>query len=193
MFICYLFYRNTSQAARTYWHWRNAIFHERTSALLTAVENLPPDRNPFGLTIIPPTGSMYPLLRVTHLPAGLSLDWLASSLARTGIGLLPLATFARTEKGFETGRTTFRLTLGGVDGAEILLAKTRRLLIDLNRLIAEEEARYNRRPLSFQILPDTARSRSGLTASIAACVGWHRSENPAAGRKQSRLCNAPRI
>jgi aspartate/methionine/tyrosine aminotransferase len=154
IFICYLFYRSGNQAARTYWHWRNAIFAERTQALLTAVNNLPPDRNPFGLAIIAPTGSMYPLLRVTHLPAGLSLDWLASSLARTGIGLLPLATFARTEKGFETGRTTFRLTLGGVDGAEILLTKTRRLLIDLNRLIAEEEARYNRRPLKFNILPD---------------------------------------
>ena len=66
---------------------------------------------------------MYPLLQIEHLPAGLSLDWLASSLARRGIGLLPLATFARTEKGFETGRTTFRLTLGGVDNAEILAGK----------------------------------------------------------------------
>ena len=150
IFICYLFYRNTPEAARAYWHLRNAIFQERTQALLTAVENLPPERNPFGLTIIPPAGSMYPLLRIARLPAGLSLDWLASSLARRGIGLLPLATFARTEKGYETGRTTFRLTLGGVDRAEILLAKTRRLLIDLNRLIAEEEAHYNRKPLPFR-------------------------------------------
>jgi aspartate/methionine/tyrosine aminotransferase len=163
VFICYLFYRNSNQAARTYWHWRNAIFAERTQALLTALNNLPPDRNPFGIEIIPPTGSMYPLLQVTHLPAGLSLDWLASSLARTGIGLLPLATFARTEKGFETGRTTFRLTLGGVDGAEILLAKTRRLLIDLNRLIAEEEARYNRRPLKFNVRPDKSSRLVELT------------------------------
>jgi histidinol-phosphate/aromatic aminotransferase/cobyric acid decarboxylase-like protein len=44
VFICYLFYRNTSEAARTYWHWRNAIFAERTNALLTAVGNLPLDR-----------------------------------------------------------------------------------------------------------------------------------------------------
>ena len=152
IFICYLFYRGAPQATRTYWHLRNAIFRERTQALLTAVENLPPDRNPFGLVILPPTGSMYPLLQVGRLPAGLSLDWLASSLARRGIGLLPLATFARTEEGFETGRTTFRLTLGGVDGAEVLLAKTRRLLIDLNRLIAEEEAHYNRKPLTFRVL-----------------------------------------
>ncbi len=150
IFICYLFYRNSIDAARTYWQLRNTIFRERTQALLTAVENLPAERNPFGLTIIPPTGSMYPLLRIGHLPAGLSLDWLASSLARRGIGLLPLATFARTEKGYETGRTTFRLTLGGVDNAEILLAKTRRLLIDLNRLIAEEESRYNRKQLPFR-------------------------------------------
>jgi len=152
IFICYLFYRGTPQEIRTYWHLRNSLFRERTQALLTAVENLPPDRNPFGLVILPPTGSMYPLLQVGRLPAGLSLDWLASSLARRGIGLLPLATFARTEEGFETGRTTFRLTLGGVDGAEVLLTKTRRLLIDLNRLIAEEQAHYNRRPLSFRVL-----------------------------------------
>jgi aspartate/methionine/tyrosine aminotransferase len=159
IFICYLFYRNTIQATRNYWHQRNAIFRERTQALLAAVENLPPDRNPFGLAILPPTGSMYPLLQVGCLPNGLSLDWLASSLARRGIGLLPLATFARTEEGFETGRTTFRLTLGGVDGAEILLAKTRHLLIDLNRLIGEEEAHYNRKALSFRI-PENRSSRS---------------------------------
>ena len=164
--ICYLFYRGPIEAARTYWHLRNAIFHERIQALLAAVENLPPDRNPFGLTILPPTGSMYPLLQIGRLPAGLSLDWLASSLARRGIGLLPLATFARTEEGFEIGRTTFRLTLGGVDNAEILLAKTRRLLIDLNRLIAEEEARYNRKPLSFRTL--TSRS----SRSIELSRGW---------------------
>jgi aspartate/methionine/tyrosine aminotransferase len=153
IFICYLFYRSSDQATRTYWHLRNALFLERTQALLTAVRNLPPDRNPFGLQIIPPTGSMYPLLRIGRLPAGLSLDWLASSLARRGIGLLPLATFARTEAGFETGRTTFRLTLGGVDGAEVLLAKTRHLLIDLNRLIGEEQAHYNRKTLAFRPLP----------------------------------------
>lgn len=151
--ICYLFYRGGTHAARIYWHLRNTLFAERTQALLTAVENLPADRNPYHMTIIPPTGSMYPLLQIETLPAGLSLDWLASSLARRGIGLLPLATFARTEKGFETGRTTFRLTLGGVDGAEILLSKTRRLLIDLNRLIAEEDARYNRRMPRYRIPP----------------------------------------
>ncbi len=165
IFICYLFYRSAKTETRTYWHLRNAIFRERTQALLTAVENLPPDRNPFGLVILPPTGSMYPLLQIGRLPAGLSLDWLASSLARRGIGLLPLATFARTEEGFETGRTTFRLTLGGVDEAEILLVKTRRLLIDLNRLIAEEESRYNRKPLSFRIL--TSRNSRAIELSRA--------------------------
>ena len=140
IFICYLFYRGPVEGARTYWRLRNKIFKERTQALMTALENLPADRNPFELTIIPPTGSMYPLLHVGRLPDGLSLDWLASSLARRGIGLLPLATFARTEEGFDTGRSTFRLTLGGVDNADTMLIKTRRLLIDLNRLIAEEDA-----------------------------------------------------
>ncbi len=159
IFICYLFYRGSMQAARTYWRLRNRLFYERTRALMTATENLPPDRNPFGLTIIPPAGSMYPLLHIEHLPAGLSLDWLASSLARRGIGMLPLATFARTEEGFDTGRSTFRLTLGGSDHAEALLAKTRRLLIDLNRMIAEEEARYSRKQLSFHI-PASLTSRA---------------------------------
>ena len=141
IFICYLFYRSSRDSVRTYWQLRNAIFEERTMALLTAEKNLSPDRNPYGLEIIPPTGSMYPLLHVGKLPNGLSLDWLASSLARRGIGLLPLATFARTEAGFDIGRTTFRLTLGGVDSAETMQVKMRRLLIDLNRLIGEEDAR----------------------------------------------------
>ena len=164
--ICYLFYRGPLQAVQTYWHLRNAIFADRTQALLEAVENLPPDRNPFQLKIIPPTGSMYPLLNVALLPAGLSLDWLASSLARRGIGLLPLATFARTQKGYETGRTTFRLTLGGVDGAEVLLSKTRRLLIDLNRLIAHEDSRYNRRQLAVRASDHTGNRETELNAAM---------------------------
>ncbi len=162
IFIGYLFYRSTIQSVRTYWRLRNAIFNERINVLLAAVENLPLDRNPFHLAIIPPTGSMYPRLQIGRLPPGLSLDWLASSLARRGIGLLPLATFARTEKGFETGRTTFRLTLGGVDNGEILGAKTRRLLIDLNRLIADEDAQYNRKPLSFHMHESSASRSTGL-------------------------------
>jgi aspartate/methionine/tyrosine aminotransferase len=165
IFICYLFYRGSTQATRAYWYLRNAIFRERTQALLTAIENLPKDRNPFGLSILPPAGSMYPLLQIERLPAGLSLEWLASSLARHGIGLLPLATFARTEEGYETGRTTFRLTLGGVDGAEIIMAKTRRLLIDLNRLIAEEQADYNRKQLPFQIVAGRSSRSNELSNS----------------------------
>lgn len=166
--ICYLFYRGPTHAVRTYWHLRNAIYAERTRALLSAAENLPADRNPFGLKIIPPTGSMYPLLQVETLPPGLSLDWLSASLARRGIGLLPLVTFARTEKGFETGCTTFRLTLGGVDNAETLLAKTRRLLIDLNRLIADEDTRYNRRRLAFRTPQDGGPRTTEIARSIDA-------------------------
>ena len=142
--LTYLFYRNETGVARSYWRLRNKIFFERTQALVEAVNHLPKDRNPFNISILPPTGSMYPLLTIDRLPSGLSLDWLASGLARQGIGMLPLSTFARTEDGFETGRKTFRLTLGGTDGAEVLLNKTRRVLIDLNRLITEESSRYNR-------------------------------------------------
>lgn len=80
--------------------------------------------------------------------------------------MLPLATFARTEKGFETGRTTFRLTLGGVDDAKTLLAKARRLLIDLNRLIANEDARYNRKKLAFRTATSTSNRTSALASSM---------------------------
>jgi aspartate/methionine/tyrosine aminotransferase len=161
--ISYLFYRRSVQTIRTYWHLRNAIFEERSNALLAAVHNLPQERNPFGVEIIPPAGSMYPLLHVETLPPGLSLDWLSASLARRGIGMLPLATFARTEKGFETGRTTFRLTLGGADNAETILAKARRLLIDFNRLIANEDSRYNRRQLTFHVSRSTQDRMGELT------------------------------
>ncbi len=174
IFIAYLFYRGPVEAACAYWRLRNAIFKERTEAMLAACADLPVERNPFGLTILPPTGSMYPLLQVKRLPHGLSLDWLASALARRGIGLLPLATFARTEAGFDTGRGTFRLTLGGEDGAEAIRHKTRRLLIDLNRLIEEEDARYNRKELRFTHAPACSargtegRSRIGAVTSALA-------------------------
>ncbi|MCX7984013.1 MAG: pyridoxal phosphate-dependent aminotransferase [Bacteroidetes bacterium] len=144
IFLCYLFYRGSKEAVEAYWRLRNSLFCERTEALCEASRQLPAERNPYKISIIPPTGSMYPLLKIELLPSGLSLDWLASSLARRGIGMLPLSTFARTEAGYEAGRTTFRLTLGGVDGAETLLYKTRTLLIHLNRLISDESAQYNR-------------------------------------------------
>ena len=141
----YLFYRNPVETARAYWRLRNAIFLERMQALDTAQRNLPPDRNPFAISILPPAGSMYPLMVIGKLPPGLSLDWVAAGLAREGIGLVPLSTFARTGKGFDAGRKAFRLTLGGTDGADTLLNKTRRVLIDLNRVIGEEAAQYRRR------------------------------------------------
>ncbi len=145
MFLAYLFYRQSAQSTNSYWRLRNVIFEERMSALEKAAADLSPERNPFGITITRPAGSMYPRMTLTHLPAGISLDWIASGLARQGIGLIPLSTFAHTEEGFETGRKSFRLTLGGIDGADLLLTKTRRVLIDLNRLIAEEESHYNRK------------------------------------------------
>lgn len=150
IFLAYLFYRNRVETINAYYRLRNKIFLERSNALLEAVENLPESRNMFEIKIKPPTGSMYPQMIINKLPAGLSLDWLASGLARQGIGLIPLSTFARTEKGFETGRKTFRLTLGGTDDAEILLKKTRRVLIDLNRMIAEEASNYNRKEFSIK-------------------------------------------
>ena len=143
----YLFYRASAQQTNSYWRLRNVLMDERMSAIERAVANLPPERNPFGITVVRPAGSMYPRLTLSRLPAGISLDWIASGLAVQGIGLVPLSTFAHTEEGVEAGRRSFRLTLGGADDAARLLTKTRRVLIDLNRIIAEEEARYNRHTL----------------------------------------------
>jgi aspartate/methionine/tyrosine aminotransferase len=145
LFMAYLFYRNPGEVCNAYWQLRNRIFLERALALQSAVRNLPQERNPFAIDIVSPRGGMYPLMIINRLPSGLSLEWLASGLARQGIGLVPLTTFAHTDQGFEMARKAFRLTLGGVDGAEILEKKTRRVLIDLNRLIAEEDANYNRK------------------------------------------------
>jgi aspartate/methionine/tyrosine aminotransferase len=145
IFLGYLFYRSGAQGAKSYWRLRNEILDERMKAIERAASNLPRERNPFGIAISRPAGSMYPRMTVNDLPAGISLDWIASRLARQGVGLIPLSTFAHTEEGLETGRKSFRLTLGGVDGGDRLLTKTRRVLIDLNRIIAEEQARYNRK------------------------------------------------
>ncbi|MDF1612085.1 pyridoxal phosphate-dependent aminotransferase [Stygiobacter electus] len=145
IFLTYLFYRNDSRIVNSYWLLRNKIFKDRSDALLNAVENLPQTRNLFGIKIKPPRASMYPQLIIENLPDGLSLDWLAYGLARQGIGLVPLSTFARTEDGFDSGRKTFRLTLGGTDTAEILLAKTRRVIIDLNKNIAGEASQYKKK------------------------------------------------
>lgn len=170
--LTYLFYRNETEVARAFWRLRNQLFHERTHSLLEAVSSLPRNRNPFQIEIVPPTGSMYPLMVIHQLPSGLSLDWLASGLARQGIGILPLSTFARTEQGFETGRKTFRLTLGGTDGADVLLKKTRRVLIDLNRLIAEESSRYNR----LSIVPKTRFDRAVSWDQLCG-IRWKRVED----------------
>ncbi len=153
IFLAYLFYRNKVEAINSYWGLRNKIFYYRMKALHDAVAWLPEDRNKYAIHIKAPKGSMYPQMIIERLPAGISLDWLASGLARQGIGLVPLSTFARTEKGFDSGRKTFRLTLGGTDNAEILHNKTRRVLIDLNRMIAEEESGYVKKtftPVNFE-------------------------------------------
>jgi aspartate/methionine/tyrosine aminotransferase len=154
--ISYLFYRNSVEQVRHFWRLRNGIFAERMEALEQAVSDLPQERNPFGIFIRRPQGSMYPQLVVEQLPSGLSLSRLASGLATRGIGLVPLTTFARTSAGFEVARKIFRMTLGGKDDAATLKRKTRRMLIDLNRLIAEETSAYNRS--HFKTSPRDARA-----------------------------------
>jgi len=144
-----LFYRNYPEKVNQYWLLRNHIFKERMQALQDACKNLPNERNPFEIEICRPNGSMYPQMTIKKLPHGISLDWLSSGLAIKGIGLIPLTLFARTAKGYELARKTFRLTLGGETNPEELKRKTRRMLIDLNRMIADEEASYNKQKLSL--------------------------------------------
>ncbi len=167
LLLAYLFYRRSAQSTHSYWRLRNVILDERMSALEQAVQNLPGERNRYGITITRPAGGMYPRMTVERLPQGVSLDWIASCLARQGVGLIPLSTFAHTEEGMEIGRKSFRLTLGGPDGADRLLSKTRRVLIDLNRIIAEEEARYTRKRLSI-----TPPRRSGRLDVAGLMRSW---------------------
>ncbi len=175
--LAYLFYRNSGDDLRNYWHHRNLVMNERMLALEQAWEELPPVRNPFNIKVIRPTGSMYPQLVVTDLPAGLSLDWLASGLARNGIGLIPLSAFSRTAEGYEHARKSFRLTLGGAESEHVLHRKMRRVIIDLNRLIGEESARYNQnrfvsrqtkfnRTRYFKETPDFWRDLSGQIENV---------------------------
>lgn len=167
IFLTYLFYRNDYEVVNSYWLLRNKIFKRRSDALLEAVDNLPEARNRFKIYIKPPKASMYPQLIINNLPDGLSLDWLAYGLARQGIGLVPLSTFARTEQGFDTGRKTFRLTLGGTDQSEILLVKTRRVIIDLNRMIAEESGQYKKK-----VLPTSSFSIKRKTKEISIPISF---------------------
>lgn len=143
LFIAYLFYRNGNEKVNEFWLMRNDIFHKRMEALTKALSDFPKNRNFYNIDIIPPMGSMYPRMEINKLPKGISLNWLSSGLAVRGIGLVPLSTFSRTEEGFELGRKTFRLTLGGTDSADLLSFKIRRVLIDLNKLIARESVNYN--------------------------------------------------
>jgi aspartate/methionine/tyrosine aminotransferase len=141
--LAYFFYRNGHEELTSYWQLRNLIMDERMRAIENAEKELPPVRNPFHIKVVRPKGSMYPHLVVSDLPPGLSLDWLASGLARNGIGMIPLSTFSQTAEGYEDARKTFRLTLGGTESADVLNRKMRRVIIDLNRLIGEESVRYN--------------------------------------------------
>jgi len=153
LLLAYLFYRNGPQQVRSFWTARNQVFNRRMEALEYALSHLPDERNPYHIDIRRPRGAMYPRLVIRDLPAGISLDWLATGLAARGIGLVPLTTFARTARGYELGRKSFRLTLGGGDPAEILTRKTRRVLIELNRIIADEAANYTRKSLPVRPQP----------------------------------------
>jgi hypothetical protein len=136
------------------------------------ISQSPADRNPFALEIVPPTGACCPPSSTTFHQRPLSVGSHQGLHAR--IGMVPLSAFARTEEGFETGRKAFRLTLGGTDAAPVLLGKTRRVLIDLNRLVAEEAAHYSRNsfPVRLPLTPSdgTASEWRALEERIRSAV-----------------------
>ncbi len=144
--LAYLFYRS-DENVNQYWSLRNKIFKERIDAIKSALYDLSDERNEFNISISTPKGSMYPALTINNLPQGISLDWLSTNLANQGIGILSLTSFARTSEGYDLARKTFRLTLGGKDGSDVLKNKTRRLIIDLSRIIGEEQQRYLKQSL----------------------------------------------
>ena len=151
VFMAYLFYRSDSSRTYSFWKLRNIVLYEKMKAMETALSELPAERNPFHIDIIAPEASMYPRMVINELPNGLSLDWLSTELAALGIGMIPLSSFARTKHGYELARKVFRLTLGGADSAETILRKTRKALIELNRIVADEKIKYIRH--SFSVAP----------------------------------------
>jgi len=185
--LAYLFYRNHGSEIREFYQLRNRILKDRMVALADANAAFPEERNPFHIRIHGPEGAMYPNMVIEELPAGISLDWLGIGLASRGIGLVPLTTFARTGQGFDLARKRFRLTLGGTDSAASLQRKTRRVLIDLNRLLTKETANYSRNQLkeSHQSKPLEINSKTlGLWENLADQIrtsAYHKIDTPFTG------------
>jgi len=144
LLIGLLFYKNPLSRLDEYRIMRNRILNERMKALEKARQELPAFRNRQNIVIHRPEGAMYPRLEIKDLPPGVSIDLLATELANQGIGLIPLTAFARTSPGYTAACKSFRLSLGGGDSAEDLQFKTRRMLIDLNRIIRIKAASVRR-------------------------------------------------
>lgn len=144
LLIGLLFYKNSVSRLKEARVLRNQILNERMIALERAEKELPSFRNSREITIHRPEGAMYPRLEIRDLPRGVSIDLLATELANQGIGLIPLTAFARTSPGYTAACKSFRLSLGGGDSAEDLQFKTRRMFIDLNRIIRIKAASVRR-------------------------------------------------
>lgn len=144
LLIGLLFYKNPLSRLDESRRLRNRILNERMKALEQAQQELPSFRNKQHIIIHRPEGAMYPRLEIKDLPPGVSIDLLATELANQGIGLIPLTVFARTSPGYTAACKSFRLSLGGGDPAEDLQFKTRRMLIDLNRIIRIKAASVRR-------------------------------------------------
>lgn len=180
IFLAYLFYRNEPDALARFWRLRNLIFAERADSIKKAVLELPTALNPFGIDILIPQGAMYPQMIINHFPTGISIDNISNRLSQQGIGLVPLTAFSKTADGYDGGRKSFRLTLGGTDSAEILAIKTRRLVIELNRMLLDESREYHlaKLPVREEVkislyFQQVIEKWNGILKSIEASAGAH--------------------
>lgn len=156
LLIAYLFYRNDVDQINRFWALRDKIQWERLQALTQGLQEIPPSDNFYGIHLVPPEGAMYPHLVVDQLPENVSLPELSSKLARKGIGLVPMTTFALTASSYHYATRMFRLTLGGPAGSQQLRRQVQRLVTELTREI--QRIAYNYvfyKPEGRGILADT--------------------------------------
>lgn len=129
-------FRNKVEELEAAHRLRNKILWERNEAIAHASESVSDTENPLGARVTRSSGSLYAVLRVERAPEDFDADAVAERLARLGFGVVPMTAYVKREDSRRRFRAAFRVTLGGIDGADALAAKTRRLILALNRIVA---------------------------------------------------------
>lgn len=113
---------------------RNKILWERNEAIARASESVSESENPLGARVTRSAGSLYAVLRLERAPEDFDANAVAERLARRGFGVVPMAAYVKRDDSRRRFGAAFRVTLGGLDGADALAEKTRRLIVALNRI-----------------------------------------------------------